>query len=155
MSSNNSNEPNKTTGQFHSLKGTVVESVSQKGCTVAQRMLTFDKIGNLTGATSWTDSGRQEHAAGEAEIKAAEAKKLEASLDEQARECMQSLMEMEMQAQDKLDSQEESFRKFFEQERAKMIYEYRQKLAHELQTQSEIINERYVAFVSIYAQRPS
>ena len=89
------------------------------------------------------------------DIKAAEAKKLEASLDEQARECMQSLMEMEMQAQDKLDSQEESFRKFFEQERAKMIHEYRQKLAHELQTQSEIINERYVAFVSIYAQRPS
>ena len=78
------------------------------------------------------------------EIKAAEAKKLEASLDEQARECMQSLLELEMQAQDKLDSQEESFRKFFEQERAKMIHDYRQKLEQELQTQSEIINERYV-----------
>ena len=78
------------------------------------------------------------------DIKAAEAKKLEASLDEQARVCMQSLMELEMQAQDKLDSQEESFRKFFEQERAKMIQEYRQKLELELQTQSEIINERCV-----------
>ncbi|KAM5537216.1 hypothetical protein V8D89_009149 [Ganoderma adspersum] len=76
------------------------------------------------------------------EIKAAEAKKLEASLDEQARECMQSLLELEMQAQDKLDSQEDSFRKFFEQERAKMIHDYRQKLEQELQTQSEIINER-------------
>ncbi|RPD74942.1 hypothetical protein L226DRAFT_508560 [Lentinus tigrinus ALCF2SS1-7] len=76
------------------------------------------------------------------DIKAAEAKKLEASLDEQARECMQSLLELEMQAQDKLDSQEESFRKFFEQERAKMIQDYRQKLELELQTQSEIINER-------------
>ena len=77
------------------------------------------------------------------EIKVAEAKKLEASLDEQARECMQSLLELEMQAQDKLDNQEESFRKFFEQERAKMIHDYRQKLEQELQTQSEIINERY------------
>ncbi|TBU33430.1 mitochondrial inner membrane protein Mitofilin [Dichomitus squalens] len=76
------------------------------------------------------------------EIKVAEAKKLEASLDEQARECMQSLMELEMQAQDKLDSQEEGFRKFFEQERAKLIQEYRQKLELELETQSEIINER-------------
>ncbi|KAH9902648.1 mitochondrial inner membrane protein Mitofilin [Cubamyces lactineus] len=76
------------------------------------------------------------------EVRETERKKLEASLDEQARECMQSLMELEMQAQDKLDSQEESFRKFFEQERAKMIQEYRQKLDHELQTQSEIINER-------------
>lgn len=39
------------------MKGTVVESV-----------------GNVTGATSWTDSGRQEHAAGEAEYNAAQAK---------------------------------------------------------------------------------
>ena len=58
---------------------------------------------------------------------------------------VQSLLELEMQAQDKLDSQEESFRKFFEQERAKMIHDYRQKLEQELQTQSEIINERCVS----------
>ncbi|KAI8980031.1 mitochondrial inner membrane protein Mitofilin [Trametes punicea] len=76
------------------------------------------------------------------EVRETERKKLEASLDEQARECMQSLMELEMQAQDKLDGQEENFRKFFEQERAKLIQEYQQKLDHELQTQSEIINER-------------
>ncbi|KAH9945073.1 mitochondrial inner membrane protein Mitofilin [Epithele typhae] len=81
------------------------------------------------------------------DIKAAEAKKLEASLDEQARECMQSLMDLEMQAQDKLDSQEDSFRKFFEAERANMITEYRQRLQNELQTQSEIINERLNAEV--------
>ncbi|KAI0833633.1 mitochondrial inner membrane protein Mitofilin [Trametes gibbosa] len=76
------------------------------------------------------------------EVRETERKKLEASLDEQAHECMRSLMELEMTAQDKLDSQEESFRKFFEEERAKMIQEYRQKLNTELQTQSEIINER-------------
>lgn len=39
------NAPSKTTGQYHSVKGTVVEAV-----------------GNLTGAQSWQQSGQQEHA---------------------------------------------------------------------------------------------
>jgi uncharacterized protein YjbJ (UPF0337 family) len=47
----------KTSGQFHSTTGNVVEA-----------------IGNATGATSWQQSGKEEHAAGEGEYKAAQAK---------------------------------------------------------------------------------
>ena len=47
----------KLTGQYHSVKGTLVEVV-----------------GNTTGAKTWVQSGKEEHAAGEAEYNAAQAK---------------------------------------------------------------------------------
>ncbi|KAF7327434.1 hypothetical protein MKEN_00321300 [Mycena kentingensis (nom. inval.)] len=55
MSSDNSSY-NKTSGQYHSMKGTAVETV-----------------GNLTGLESWQRSGKEEHAQGEAEYNAAQA----------------------------------------------------------------------------------
>ncbi|KAG9089164.1 hypothetical protein FRC07_012390 [Ceratobasidium sp. 392] len=52
-----SSGPDKSTGQYHSAKGNAVEAV-----------------GNMTGTTSWQESGKQEHASGEAEVKGAQAK---------------------------------------------------------------------------------
>ncbi|KAG6862472.1 hypothetical protein C0995_000018 [Termitomyces sp. Mi166 len=67
---------------------------------------------------------------------------LEIKLDEQTREYTQKLLEFEMEAQDKLDSQEDDFRKFFDQEKQRLVQAYHEKLHNELQTQTELINER-------------
>lgn len=75
-------------------------------------------------------------------IKGEEREQLEKTLDDQAKEYTAKLLELEMQAQDKLDSQEDDFRKFYDHERMKFVQAYREKLNHELQTQTELINER-------------
>ena len=75
-------------------------------------------------------------------VKEQERTALTATLDEQTREWTLKLLEMEMEAQDKLDQQEEGFRQTFEQEKAKLIQAYREKLDHELKIQTELINER-------------
>lgn len=76
-------------------------------------------------------------------VKEQERTTLEAKMDEQTREYTLKLMELEMEGQDKLENQEHEFRIFFEQERARFIQAYREKLDHELRVQTELINERY------------
>lgn len=68
---------------------------------------------------------------------------LESQFDEQTKEYTLKLLELEMEAQDRLDSQEEGYKHLFEEERAKFIQAYREKLNHELRVQTELINERY------------
>ncbi|KAI9464369.1 hypothetical protein HD554DRAFT_2121898 [Boletus coccyginus] len=57
MTNPSSQDPSKVTGQFHSIKGTVVESA-----------------GDMTGSQAWSQAGKEEHARGEGEYKAAQAK---------------------------------------------------------------------------------
>ncbi|KAJ7227454.1 mitochondrial inner membrane protein Mitofilin [Mycena pura] len=71
-----------------------------------------------------------------------ERSELEAKLDDQAREYTVKLMELEMEAQDKLDGQEQEFRRYFDEHRAQLTQNYREKLENELQTQTDLINER-------------
>ncbi|KAE8211470.1 hypothetical protein CF327_g4779 [Tilletia walkeri] len=61
-----SSEPSKVSGQYNSAVGSAKETV-----------------GNLTGATSWTQAGQEQHAKGEAEIKAAQAKQYADGLSNQ------------------------------------------------------------------------
>ncbi|KAF8905078.1 mitochondrial inner membrane protein Mitofilin [Gymnopilus junonius] len=75
-------------------------------------------------------------------VKEHERSALETKLDEQTREYTLKLMELEMEAQDKLDSQEEGFKQLLGQERSKLIQAYREKLENELKAQTELINER-------------
>ncbi|KAG8930404.1 Formation of crista junctions protein 1 [Tulasnella sp. 417] len=76
------------------------------------------------------------------EVREDEHRKLEEKLDEQAKEYNVKLLEMEAEAQDKIDRQEEDWKSLFEDERAKIMNQYRQKLQHELETQQELINQR-------------
>uniref|UniRef100_A0A0W0FFI7 Putative mismatched base pair and cruciform DNA recognition protein n=1 Tax=Moniliophthora roreri TaxID=221103 RepID=A0A0W0FFI7_MONRR len=57
FSNNSSSEPNKTSGQLHSVKGNIVKTIS-----------------NATSAQSWQQSSKEEHTKGEAEYDAACAK---------------------------------------------------------------------------------
>jgi len=54
--------------------------------------------------------------------------KLEQSLDEQTREYTPKLLELELQAQDKLENHESDFRAFFEEEKARFSKTCREKL---------------------------
>ncbi|KAF9068952.1 mitochondrial inner membrane protein Mitofilin [Rhodocollybia butyracea] len=75
-------------------------------------------------------------------VKEEERRGLEQKLDEQTREYTIKLLEIEMESQDRLDNQEEEFRKLFDLRQSQLVQSYRQKLEEELKTQTELINER-------------
>ncbi|KAG2369117.1 mitochondrial inner membrane protein Mitofilin [Suillus spraguei] len=62
-------------------------------------------------------------------IKEDEKLQLEMKLDEQAREYTTKLLELELEAQDKLDSQQDGFRTFYDEERSRFAQVYREKLS--------------------------
>jgi len=76
------------------------------------------------------------------QIKDSEKANLEATLEEQAKDYSHQLLQLEMEAQDRLDQQGEDWRKFFEGERQNIVRDYRAKLEAQLEAQSEIINQR-------------
>ncbi|KAI5481551.1 mitochondrial inner membrane protein Mitofilin [Pseudohyphozyma bogoriensis] len=76
------------------------------------------------------------------EIKKAETEKLEASLKKQASDYSSLLLQAEKDLVSKLDTQEEDWKKAFDDERKNLVSAYKEKLERELQTQQEIINQR-------------
>ncbi|KIJ12785.1 hypothetical protein PAXINDRAFT_82373 [Paxillus involutus ATCC 200175] len=76
------------------------------------------------------------------QVREDEQRQLEAKLDEQAREYTTKLLELEIEAQDKLDLQKEDYEKYVEEEKAKFAQVYREKLDHEIKLQTILLNER-------------
>ncbi|GAA5887389.1 hypothetical protein JCM6882_002514 [Rhodosporidiobolus microsporus] len=75
-------------------------------------------------------------------IKKAEEDKLQAQLKQQAGEYSSLLLKAEKELVDRLDTQEEDWKKAFDTERANLVQAYKTKLDTELATQQEIINQR-------------
>lgn len=69
---------------------------------------------------------------------------LETKLDEQAREYSMQLLETDIKHQDQLDTQDEDWRKYFDQERLALLQRYQEKLDQELAAQEDTINQRCV-----------
>ena len=70
--------------------------------------------------------------------------KLETKLDQQAREYSMQLLDADIKHQDQLDTQDEDWRKYFDQERLSLLQRYQEKLDQELAAQEDIINQRCV-----------
>jgi MICOS complex subunit MIC60 len=67
---------------------------------------------------------------------------LRQNLETQAETYTMKLIEADMAAQDKLDTQDEEWKKYFDQERLSLLQKYQEKLDNELEAQKDIINER-------------
>lgn len=75
-------------------------------------------------------------------IKKQEEEKLQAQLKEQASKYSGMLLQAEKQLVERLDTQEEDWKKAFDEERQRLVSAYKEKLDTELATQQEIINQR-------------
>lgn len=75
-------------------------------------------------------------------VKKAEADKLKSQLEKQAGEYSTLLLKQEKDLVERLDTQEEDWRKAFDSERKQLVEAYKNKLELELKTQQELINER-------------
>ena len=69
---------------------------------------------------------------------------LETKLDQQAREYSTQFLDADIKHQDQLDTQDEDWRKYFDQERLALLQRYQEKLDQELAAQEDIINQRCV-----------
>lgn len=81
-------------------------------------------------------------------IKAEERAILGKKLDDTTQEYNNKLHELENQTKHRFEEQEKGWRDSFSQEQQKVVETYQKKLESELETQSEIINQRY-AYASI------
>lgn len=75
-------------------------------------------------------------------IKKSETEKLETSLKKQAGEYSGLLLKAEKELVERLDTQEEDWKKAFDDERKNLVGAYKAKLDKELETQQALINER-------------
>ncbi|KAM0754543.1 hypothetical protein T439DRAFT_331564 [Meredithblackwellia eburnea MCA 4105] len=75
-------------------------------------------------------------------VKKAETEKLEQQLKKQAGEYSGMLLAAEKELVERLDTQEEDWKKAFDDERKNLVAAYKDKLEKELETQQEIINQR-------------
>ncbi|BGP06559.1 MICOS complex subunit mic60 [Rhodotorula toruloides] len=75
-------------------------------------------------------------------IKKQEEDKLQAQLKEQASKYSGMLLKAEKELVERLDTQEEDWKKAFDEERQRLVSAYKEKLDTELATQQEIINQR-------------
>ena len=75
-------------------------------------------------------------------IKKQEEEKLQAQLKEQASKYSGMLLKQEKELVERMDTQEEDWKKAFDSERQNLVSAYKDKLDHELATQQELINQR-------------
>ena len=84
MSSSDTNEPSKTSAQYHSMKGAVKETVCFSfSLRKLDLMIPLFQLGNVVGSTNLQQSGQQEHAQGEQEYDAARAQAYTGGVTEQ------------------------------------------------------------------------